>query len=292
VAVPESPDLAVIAEALHASLADRPIVGAEAPGPLTLRATPADLAALVSQRVVRVTRRGKFLRLDLDRDAVVIAPMLTGRVQLAGPGVRRPTATSVVLAFGPRAFGPPSDAARWTRGAPWLGADADIVEVRFRDPSQMGKVYVLPSGAARPVPGYDDQGPDLLDPSLTLAVWRERIRRHPGELKALLRNQSFVAGLGNAYSDEILHAARLDPFRRRSSLAPEEVDELYRAARSLIAARVERLRRTVPPAFERQDREDLSVHLRGGEPCPRCGTRISEVSARGEATSWCRGCQR
>ena len=64
-------------------------------------------------------------------------------------------------------------------------------------------------------------------PALTLEVWRERIRRHPGELKNLLRNQSFVAGIGNAYSDEILHAAGLLPFRKRASLAAEEVDALY-----------------------------------------------------------------
>ena len=72
-------------------------------------------------------------------------------------------------------------------------------------------------------------GPDADDPDLTLEAWRERIRRHPGELKPLLRNQLFVAGIGNAYSDEILHAARLNPFRKRTTLAAEEIDELYRA---------------------------------------------------------------
>ena len=78
-------------------------------------------------------------------------------------------------------------------------------------------------------------GPEADDPALTLEAWRERIRRHPGELKNLLRNQAFVAGIGNAYSDEILHAARLLPFRKRSSLAPEEVDALYDATRSTLA---------------------------------------------------------
>ena len=78
-------------------------------------------------------------------------------------------------------------------------------------------------------------GPDALDPALTLEAWRDRIRKHPGELKNLLRNQAFVAGIGNAYSDEILWAARLQPFRKRSSLAAEEVDELYAAMRSTLA---------------------------------------------------------
>ena len=95
-------------------------------------------------------------------------------------------------------------------GAPWLPTDDARPEVRYRDPTQMGKVYLLPVGVDRPVPGMgtDEMGPEADDPDLTLEVWRERIRKHPGELKNLLRNQAFVAGIGNAYSDEVLHAAR------------------------------------------------------------------------------------
>jgi formamidopyrimidine-DNA glycosylase len=145
----------------------------------------------------------------------------------------------------------------------------------------------------RPVPGLDAElGPDADDPALTVEAWRERIRKHPGELKSLLRNQAFVAGIGNAYSDEILHAARLSPFRKRSSLAPEEIDALYDATRSTMAHAIGILRKRVPPTFETQVRDFLAVHLRDGQPCPRCGTRISQVSSRGEATSYCRGCQR
>ncbi len=167
-------------------------------------------------------------------------------------------------------------------------------EVRFRDPTQMGKVYLCPAGLERPVPGLggDDQGPDADDPALTLGVWRDRIRRHPGELKNLLRNQSFVAGIGNAYSDEILHAARLLPFRKRSSLAPEEVDALYTATRTTLSDAIKVLRARVPPTFETQVRDFLAVHDKGGQPCPRCGTRITEVRAGGFITSYCRGCQR
>jgi formamidopyrimidine-DNA glycosylase len=127
---------------------------------------------------------------------------------------------------------------------------------------------------------------------LTLAAWRDRIRRHPGELKNLLKNQAFVAGIGNAYSDEILHAAGLLPFRKRSSLAHEEVDALYAATRSTLASAVDVLRTRVPPTFETQVRDFLAVHGKGGSPCPRCGTRITEVKPGGFVTSYCRGCQR
>jgi formamidopyrimidine-DNA glycosylase len=290
--VPELPDLAVVADALHAALAGRSIERAESPAPLAVRGTPAELQAIVGQRLGRVRRRGKFLVFELDRDRIAINAMLTGRLQLAAPNDKRPASTAVVLAFGSRARGP-KDAAPWTARAPWLPANGAAAEVRYRDPSQMGKVYLLPAGVSRPVTAFEDaeQGPDADDPALTLEVWRDRIRRHPGELKSLLRNQAFVAGIGNAYSDEILHAAKLSPFRRRSSLAPEEIDALYAATRSTLASAIETLEERVPPTFEKQVRDFLAVHLRGGEACPRCGARLSEVSSRSEATTWCRGCQ-
>jgi formamidopyrimidine-DNA glycosylase len=291
--VPELPDLAVVSDALHAALTGRSIVRAEAPAPLAVRGTPAELAALVGQRLREVHRRGKFILFELERDRIAINAMLTGRFQLAAPEAKKPPNTAVILAFGPRT-GKPKGAARWTAGAAWIPADADAAEIRYRDPSQMGKVYLLPAGVSRPVTGLDDrdQGPDADATELTVDVWRERIRRHPGELKALLRNQAFVAGIGNAYSDEILHAAKLSPFRKRASLAPEEIDALYAATRSVLANAIEVLRERVPPTFERQVRDFLAVHRKGGEACPRCGTRLSEVSSRSEATTWCRGCQR
>ena len=142
----------------------------------------------------------------------------------------------------------------------------------------MGKVYLLPAGLAREIPGGgpDDFGPEADDPALTLDAWRTRIKRHPGELKNTLKNQGFVAGIGNAYSDEILHAARLLPSRKRSTLADA----------------IGVLRERVPPTFETQVRDFLAVHDKGGTACPRCGTRISEVKPGGFVTSYCRGCQR
>ena len=290
--MPELPDLAIVSDALHAALAGRPVTAAAAPAPLAVRGTPAELAALVGQRLVSLRRRGKLLIAQLDRDRVVINPMLTGRLQLAAPGAPLPTKTAVVLSFGPRS-GAPRDAARWTKKAGWMPADESLAEIRYRDPTQMGKVYLVPADVERVVPGLTDEelGPDADDPALTLEVWRSRIRRHPGELKNLLKNQSFIAGIGNAYSDEILHAARLLPFRKRSTLAAEEVDTLYSAARSTVTNAIDELRVRVPPTFEKQARDWLAVHDKGGQPCPRCGTKISEVKPGGFVTSFCRGCQ-
>jgi formamidopyrimidine-DNA glycosylase len=292
--VPELPDLTVVAEAFDAALRGRPITAANAPGPLAVRGTPAELDALVGQRVTAIRRKGKFMEIDLDRDRVVVNPMLTGRFQLASPGAKLPTKTAVVLGFGERGPTPGFKPARWTVGAAWLPTDDARPEVRYRDPTQMGKVYLLPAGMDRPVPGMgsEEMGPEADHEALTLDVWRERIRKHPGELKNLLRNQAFVAGIGNAYSDEVLHAARLQPFRKRASLAPEEVDELYAGMRTTLTHAIDVLRERVPPTFETQVRDFLAVHMKGGQPCPRCGTRITEVKAGGFVTSYCRGCQR
>jgi formamidopyrimidine-DNA glycosylase len=292
--VPELPDLAILADAFHASLTGRPVLAAEAPGPLTVRGTPAELNALVGQRLSRFYRRGKFLWLDFDRDRIVINAMLTGRLQLAtDAAVKKPPKTVFVMRFGARDEVPP-DAAAWTSDASWIPAPDASPELRYRDPTQMGKVYLLPSGVQRPVPGAgpDEMGPDADDPALTLDTWRARIRRHPGELKNLLRNQEFVAGIGNAYSDEILHAARLLPFRKRGTLAPEEVDELYRATRDTLRNAIAVLRERVPPAFETEVRDFLAVHNRGGQACPRCGQRVTQTEAGGFVTSYCRHCQR
>ena len=291
--MPELPDLAILADAFHAGMAGRQVTAVEAPGPLTVRGTPAELGALVDQRLERFYRRGKFLWLEFERDRVVINAMLTGRLQLAAsPVVKKPAKTLFILRFGKR-DGVPADAASWTSGAAWIPGEDATPELRYRDPTQMGKVYLLPRGVDRSIPGAsaEEMGPDADDPDLTLEVWRTRIRRHPGELKNLLRNQEFVAGIGNAYSDEILHAARLLPSRKRATLAPEEADELYSATRSTLANAIAVLRKRVPPTFETEVRDFLAVHNHGGQPCPRCGQRITQTEAGGFTTSYCRHCQ-
>jgi formamidopyrimidine-DNA glycosylase len=287
--VPELPDLAILADAFDAALAGRPIVAVSTPVPLVLRATPAQAAELPGEVLAGVDRRGKHLVFRLERHDVWAAPMLTGRFALTAPRATKPRA-AIAFELGPR-VGAPRPPAPWIAGAGWIPGDGAGVELRYLDPTRMGKLYLVPAGTSAAVPGVAEMGPDADDPALSLETWRERIRRHPGELKSLLRNQAFVAGIGNAYSDEILWVAGLSPFRRRASLAAEEVDALYRATRTTLAAAVVVLRERVPPTFEKQVRDHLSVHLRGGQPCPRCGATISQVGGR-EATSYCRSCQR
>ena len=289
--MPELPDLDILADATHAALAGRPVASTSVTQPLVMRGTASELGALEGQVLQSVRRRGKFLVFQFQSDRMVMNLMLTGRLGLAAPGAKAFPQTVFVMSFEGRASRP-SDAARWTRGATWLPPDDGPVELRDRDATKMGKVYLVPQGVTRQVAGWEEMGPDADDPALSVDVWRERIRSHRGELKNLLKEQSFVAGIGNGYSDEILWEARLAPFRKRSTLAADEVDALYAAVRTVPPWAIDELRRRVPPRFEVEVRDFLRVHRKGGTPCPRCGTTISEISPGGFVTSWCRTCQR
>jgi formamidopyrimidine-DNA glycosylase len=294
--VPELPDLAILADAIDTSLHGREFVAGTTPQSLVLRGTPAELGAFAGQALVEMYRRGKFLVFNFERDRMIFNPMLTGRLGLAGAADKKWPQVAAFFTFAAASQG----GQKRSRPLPeWPGADAEWlpprdepIELRYRDATRMGKIYLMPVGVERAVAGWDEQGPDADDPALTIQVWRERIARYSGELKNLLRNQQFVAGIGNAYSDEILWAARLAPFRRRSSLASDEVDALYAATREVLAWAIAQLRQLVPPRLEVEQRDFLRVHRKGGQSCPRCGTRISEVSAGGYVTNYCRGCQR
>lgn len=269
--MPELPDLTVVAEELAARAAGREVAEATAPTPILVRATPAQLEALTGARLGVARRRGKFLLLPFERDGraqhlLAANPMLAGRFWLVDRVERVRARTGLRVRF------------------------VDGGELRYVDAEMLGKLYLVAPEDLASIPGWAETGPDADDPALTLKAFRQRIRRHPGELKPLLRNSRFVAGIGNAYSDEILWEARLAPFRRRSTLRPEEIDALYEAMRSVLADATARVRELVPPHIETQHREFLKVHLRGGEPCPRCGRPLRQIGGR-EATTFCRTCQ-
>lgn len=289
--VPELPDLRILADAFTAALAGRELLDATAKQPIVLRGTGAELRGMSGHTLTRVRQRGKFLTLDLGVDRIVINAMLTGRLGLSRPGARAFPATALVLTFGPRTAAPAGSSAAWTVSASWLPGDGETVELRYRDPKKMGKVYLLPDGIDREVAGWDALGPDIDDAALDLETWQSRIRRHNGELHNLLKNQVFVAGVGNAYSDEVLWAAQVAPFRRRTTLAAEESERLWRSGREVMGWAIRELQQRVPPTFEKQARDFLRVHRKGGQPCPRCGSTLSEVSPGGFTTTWCRSCQ-
>ena len=206
--MPELPDLEIICEYLAPRLSGVSVLTAEVRRPIIVRNLLGDDFAghVTGLQFTDVRRRGKFLLLGLDDGtALVINPMLAGRLRYGEP-LKKDRVRDVLV----------------------LRLD-DGRELRYHDAEDMGKIYLtLDLGQ---VPTFVDLGPDANDPGLTPDIFLQRLRRHPGEIKGILTNQEFVAGIGNAYADEICWRAGIYPFRRRASLDREELARLYEAMR-------------------------------------------------------------
>lgn len=266
--MPELPDLEVIKEHLERVLPGQRIEGVELLRPLVVRnLLQRDfVSALEGRELSGVRRRGKFLLLDLESgEKLVVNPMLAGRLHYCEPNERRQKKTFVIL---------------------HLSGGMDL---RYVDAKAMGKVYLTTDPNL--IPGFARQGPEALDPELTLEAFQDRLRRRRGEIKGVLTNQAVLAGIGNAYADEILFRAELYPFRKRPSLSAEEVERLHDAIRSVLSEAIVTLRGRVGDEIDVKVRDFLQVHGKGGTPCPRCGTIISEIRARNRLTNFCRTCQ-
>jgi formamidopyrimidine-DNA glycosylase len=266
--MPELPDLEVIREFLGPRLVGVTIASAEVRRPLVVRnLLDGELAGhLVGRRFTSVSRRGKFLLLELEGGmTLVINPMLAGRIRYGEPLKRHRVRDALVLGL------------------------SDGNEVRYHDAVDMGKVYLARDLSQ--VPAFAGQGPEATDPELALESFRERLGRYRGEIKGILTNQSFVAGIGNAYADEILWSAHIYPFRRRSDLSDEEIARLYDAMRSVLSEAIATLRERVGGAIDVEVRDFLAVHGKAGQPCPRCGGLISQVKRQRAAAHFCRACQ-
>jgi formamidopyrimidine-DNA glycosylase len=168
-----------------------------------------------------------------------------------------------------------------------LHFEAPEEELRYVDAKTMGQLYLTEDVGA--VPTFDEMGPDALD--ISPAEFEERLRPMRGEIKGALTRSSFVAGIGNAYADEILWQARLHPYRKRTSLTAEEIGRLYLAMRTTLLAAIEKVRLEMGDDVHLKPRDFFAVHMKGGQPCPRCGTAISAITARQRITNFCRTCQ-
>jgi len=266
--MPELPDLEVARALLAQHVVGLTIDAVDVRRPIVVRnLVGGDIAGhLTGRRFVDVQRRGKFLLFALDDGrSLVINPMAAGRIHYRVPPPRRAARDVLLLAL------------------------SNGRELCYHDSRMMGKVYL--ADRLDQVPTFASQGPEATDPALTLEGFRTRLRQERGELKQVLSRQSFVAGIGSAYADEILWQAGLYPFRQRASLSDEEAARLYMAMREVLSAAIARTRAHVGEEVDLEARVGLSVHGRAGEPCPRCGCTISEVKHARQYTHFCRTCQ-
>ncbi|HVD00905.1 MAG TPA: DNA-formamidopyrimidine glycosylase family protein [Candidatus Dormibacteraeota bacterium] len=269
--MPELPELEALRIRLGPGLEGRMVTAVEVnPRNAHLLRYPIEEFAreVPARRIDGVWRRGKHMVFDFGERKLVINPMLGGRFALAETEAPRPPAT-------------------WVFSLRLEGGQ----ELRYTDFKNLGRIYWA-ADPMRDVPAWAELGPEADSlPALGLEWFRPQLRRYRDEVKDLLRNQSFLAGIGNAYSDEIAWEARLLPLRRRASLKAEDEEALFEAIPTVLANAVQEI--LADPAYDesKQNRSFMKVHAKGGRDCPRCGHRISQLGSNREPLNFCRGCQ-
>jgi formamidopyrimidine-DNA glycosylase len=265
--VPEAPDLEIVREVLNRRVRGRRVVAARVLRPTVLRSLAGDLAQDIAGRTFGAfTRRGKFLKAGLSGQRVLLVnPMLTGAFQLCGGAERVQKKTCIVLDL---------------EGGK---------ELRYLDDRQMGMVWYLAPEQLEQVVRLEQQGPDVLE--ITRDEFRTRLRAFHGEIKGVLTRGALVSGIGNAYADEVLFAARLSPFRKARALTEEETARLHETMGRVVRDAIVVLRERMGEQIHVKVRDFLRVHNRGGQPCPNCGGAITQLTANQRITSYCRRCQ-
>ncbi len=270
--MPEAPDLVVIREYLLPRLVGDVISHATERKPLVLRNMVQSGVEfnvdIAGRRVESLDRRGKLLLVGLSGDReIVISPMLTGGLMWCDAAAR--IAASTILIFEMKSG----------------------MHLRYLDQKKMGQVYYLSPDQRSEIVRLENQGPDVIDEQLSLDDFKLGMKPFRGEVKGVLTRGRLVSGIGNAYSDEILHEARIYPFKKVTRLSDDELDSLHRAVYSVPAAAVKVLRQKVGAQIHRKFRDFLKVHGKKSEPCPRCGNRITAITANRRETNYCRSCQ-
>lgn len=270
--MPEIPDLEAIRDFFNDHIQGRQILSADVRIPVVVRTPAREVReTLTSDRFGPVDRHGKVLLFNLASGRVLaINPMLTGRFQYVDSARKVGGRTCLVLGI---------EGGR---------------DLRYLDERVMGKIYLVDAGALSSLPGWTDNGPDLLDPALTEERWLQRLKPYRGGIKNIIVNAKFVQGIGNAYADEILWEAKINPYTPKTKLTEDDLRRLYHAARAVMAWATPLVaeRMIQGDTLDYEERRDfLRVHRRGGDPCPRCGTRITEITAGQRITDFCRTCQ-
>lgn len=270
--MPEIPDLEGYRAYFNRRLPGQAVDSAEAVIPWMVRTGGQAFQEGLPGLVFRpVQRRGKMLLFPFaSGDVLAVHPMLTGRFQYCPREEKR------------RAF------------TAWIIRLADGNDLRYFDERRMGRAYLVRENElAAKVPRWAEMGPDLMDPSLSADEFVARLKSMRAQIKSVITNERCIAGIGNAYADEVLWEAGIHPYRKRTDIPDEALAQLFHAARKVMEW-------ATPIVSQRMEdeglpvdhyRDHLRVHRKGGQPCPRCGHKITEITSGQRVTNFCRQCQ-
>jgi formamidopyrimidine-DNA glycosylase len=276
--VPELPEVEALALDLRGRLVGQPITTVHLAQFSALKTYDPPLSAVDGTFIEDVTRHGKFLDINASGLHLVLHLARAGWVRWREevpalpprPSPKSTLAVRIVL-DGPADHAPGLDITE-------AGTKKSLALYVVRDPQE--------------VPGVARLGPDPLSDDFTIEVL-SRILQSAGrsQIKGVLRLQGTIAGIGNAYSDELLHAARLSPFKPANSLSGAELETLFQAIKQVLGDAVERSRGLAASELKGEKKSNLAVHGRTGQLCPVCGDTVREVSFADSSLQYCATCQ-
>ena len=277
--VPELPEVEALVQDLRVRLVGRAISRIDLTAFSALKTFDPPLHALQGTLVDDVARHGKYLDIDASGVHLVIHLARAGWIRWreevpavpARPNSKNPLAARIVL----------DDPDRETQGG------LDVTEAGTKKGLA---IYVVRDPAD--VPGVARLGPDPLADTFTIEALQTILEAEGRkQIKGVMRMQSIIAGIGNAYSDEILHAARMSPFKPANSLDATELHTLYDAIRGTLGDAVRRSSGLAAAELKGEKKSNLAVHGRTGQTCPVCGDVVREVSFADSSLQYCATCQ-
>lgn len=267
--MPELPDITVYVEALAARIVGQPLERTRIAKPFLLRSVDPPISAANGNHVLDVRRLGKRIVVGLEDDLfLVIHLMIAGRLKWVPAGAKVPGKYGLAAFDFPNGTLILTEAGSKRRASLWLVRGAKALE-------QFGR-----------------GGLEVLDADL--GAFSERLLRENHTLKRSLTDPRLFSGIGNAYSDEILHRAKLSPIKHTQKLTDEEIKRLFEAARMILVEWTERLREESGddfPAKVTAFRDEMAVHGKFGKPCPVCGTPVQRIRYADNETNYCPRCQ-
>jgi len=267
--MPELPDILLYLHALTPRVVGHRVERVRLASPFLLRSISPPLSELEGKTVVALHRLGKRIVFELEGELfLVLHLMIAGRLRWKEPGTRIPGKVGLLA----------------------MDFDNGALILTEAGTKRQASLFLV-SGRAD-LQNHDPGGINVLE--IDLDTFARALREDNHTLKRALTDPHLFSGIGNAYSDEILHAARLSPFKQTASLSDDDVRRLYEATRSTLTKWIERLRQEAGDAFPEKVtafREGMAVHGRYREPCPDCGGPVQRIVYAANEANYCPNCQ-
>jgi len=267
--VPELPDILLYLRALQPRIVGQRIARVRLGNPFLLRSVDPPLSAVEGRRVVGLRRLGKRVVVEIEGELfLVFHLMIAGRFRWKPPGAAIPGKVGLLA----------------------LDFENGTLILTEAGSKRQASLHVVQGEAA--LAPHDPGGLEVMDADLV--AFAETLRRGNHTLKRALTDPHLFSGIGNAYSDEILHSARLSPFKQTAGLSDEEIRRLYEATRLTLSQWTQRLQHEAGDDFPEKVtafRQGMAVHGRYRQPCPDCGAPVQRVVYAANEANYCANCQ-